>query len=135
MLFGYLLGFLIVPRLITQERFPELPCICGVILTLMAFLTTGYVSIRCIALLDAANAMNTNALSYCGAAPWTPMTSALIVMAYSGGSIMPKLYVALKSLVGFQTSFALLVIPSYLAVFFYARHYGRTGLLPLDQIQ
>ncbi|AHK71474.1 hypothetical protein GLS_c15950 [Gluconobacter oxydans DSM 3504] len=35
MLFGYLLGFLIVPRLITQECFSELPCICGVILTLM----------------------------------------------------------------------------------------------------
>lgn len=34
-LFGYLLGFLIVPRLITQERFLELSCICGVILTLM----------------------------------------------------------------------------------------------------
>ncbi|MFT8523309.1 hypothetical protein [Gluconobacter oxydans] len=56
-LFGYLLGFLIVPRLITQERFLELSCICGVILTLMAFLTPGYVAIRCIALLGAANDM------------------------------------------------------------------------------
>ncbi|AHK71473.1 hypothetical protein [Gluconobacter oxydans] len=48
---------------------------------------------------------------------------------------MPQLYVALKPFIGFQTSFALLVIPTYIAVFFYARHYGPTGLLPLDQTQ
>ncbi|WP_252345515.1 hypothetical protein [Gluconobacter sp. P1C6_b] len=63
------------------------------------------------------------------------MASALIVTAYSGGAIMPQVYVTLKPFIGFQSSFALFVIPSCLAVFFYARHYGQTGLLPLDQTQ
>jgi len=136
MLFGYLLGFIIVPRIITQERFLELSCIGGIILTLMAFLTTGYVSVGCVALLGAANAMimpTIFPIAIRGAGPWTPLASALIVMAYSGGAIMPQIYVALKPFIGFQGMFALLVIPSYLAVFFYARHYGQTGLLPLDQ--
>ncbi|WP_281362762.1 hypothetical protein [Nguyenibacter vanlangensis] len=39
---------------------------------------------------------------------------------------------ALKPFVGFQGMFALLVLPSYLAILFYARRYGQTGL-PLDQ--
>ena len=70
-----------------------------------------------------------------GAGPWTPLASALIVMAYSGGAIIPQIYVLLKPYVGFQAMFALLVLPSYLAVLFYARRYGQTGLLPLDQKQ
>ncbi|GBR55796.1 glucose/galactose MFS transporter [Gluconobacter sphaericus] len=136
MLFGYLLGFAIIPRIITQERFLELSCIAGIILTLMAFLTTGYVSVACVALLGAANAMMMPTIfpiAIRGAGPWTPLASALLVMTYSGGAIIPQIYVALKPLIGFQAMFALLVIPSYFAVFFYARRYGQTGLLPLDQ--
>lgn len=138
MLFGYLLGFFIVPRIITQERFLELSCIGGIGLTLMAFMTGGYVSVGCVALLGAANAMMMPTIfpiAIRGAGPWTPLASALIVMAYSGGAIMPQVYVALKPFVGFQAMFALLVIPSYLAILFYARRYGQTGLLPLDQTQ
>jgi len=49
------------------------------------------------------------------------------------GAGLSQIYVALKPVLGFQAMFALLVLPSYLALLLYARRYGQTGLLPLDQ--
>lgn len=136
MLGGYVTGFLIVPRFVTQERLMELACMLGGLLTIAAFLTHGYVSVLCVALLGAANAMlmpTIFPIAIRGAGLWTPLASALLVMAYSGGAIIPQIYVALKPVIGFQAMFALLVLPSYLALLFYARRYGQTGLLPLDR--
>ena len=136
MLGGYILGFLVVPRIVTQERLMELACFLGAGLTVAAFLTQGYVSVLCVALLGAANAMlmpSIFPIAIRGGGAWTPLASALLVMAYSGGAIIPQIYVILKPFVGFQGMFALLVLPSYLALLLYARRYGRTGLLPLDQ--
>lgn len=114
----------------------ELACILGGMLTITAFLTHGYVSVLCVALLGAANAMlmpTIFPIAIRGAGSWTPLASALLVMAYSGGAVIPQIYVALKPVIGFQAMFALLVLPSYLALLIYARRYGQTGLLPLDQ--
>ncbi|KXV45152.1 glucose/galactose transporter [Gluconobacter roseus] len=136
MLGGYVTGFLIVPRFVTQERLMELACMMGGLLTTAAFLTHGYVSVLCVALLGAANAMlmpTIFPIAIRGAGLWTPLASALLVMAYSGGAIIPQIYVALKPVFGFQAMFALLVLPSYLALLLYARRYGQTGRLPLDQ--
>ncbi|AHK71466.1 glucose/galactose MFS transporter [Gluconobacter oxydans] len=136
MLGGYVAGFVIVPRILTQERLMELACILGGMLTITAFLTHGYVSVLCVALLGAANAMlmpTIFPIAIRGAGSWTPLASALLVMAYSGGAVIPQIYVALKPVIGFQAMFALLVLPSYLALLIYARRYGQTGLLPLDQ--
>jgi len=136
MLSGYVAGFVVVPRIITQERFMEVCCLAGGLLTIAAYLTHGYTSVLCVALLGAANAMlmpTIFPIALRGAGPWTPLVSALIVMAYSGGAIIPQIYVALKPFVGFQAMFALLVLPSYLIILLYARRYGKTGLLPLDQ--
>lgn len=136
MLSGYLAGFMIVPRVLTQERFMELSCIIGAMLTIAAFLTHGYVSVLCVALLGATNAMlmpTIFPIAIRGAGAWTPLASALMVMAYSGGGIIPQIYVALKPFMGFQATFVMLVLPSYLAILLYARRYGQTGLLPLDQ--
>ncbi|MQR99595.1 glucose/galactose MFS transporter [Gluconobacter sp. AC10] len=136
MLGGYVAGFVIVPRVLTQERLMELACILGGMLTVIAFLTHGYVSVLCVALLGAANAMlmpTIFPIAIRGAGSWTPLASALLVMAYSGGAVIPQIYVALKPVIGLQTMFALLVLPSYLAILIYARRYGQTGLLPLDQ--
>ncbi|GBR66929.1 glucose/galactose MFS transporter [Gluconobacter kanchanaburiensis] len=138
MLGGYLAGFLIVPRFLTQERFMELSCLTGGLLTIVAFLTHGYASVLCVALLGAANAMlmpTIFPIAIRGAGAWTPLASALMVMAFSGGGIIPQIYVALKPFIGFQAAFSLLVLPSYLAILLYARRYGQTGLLLLDQEQ
>ncbi|MFT8802950.1 MAG: glucose/galactose MFS transporter [Gluconobacter cerinus] len=136
MLGGYVAGFVIVPRVLAQERLMELACILGGMLTITAFLTHGYVSVLCVALLGVANAMlmpTIFPIAIRGAGSWTPLASALLVMAYSGGAVIPQIYVAMKPMIGFQAMFALLVLPSYFALLIYARRYGQTGLLRLDQ--
>ncbi|WP_246285514.1 glucose/galactose MFS transporter [Nguyenibacter vanlangensis] len=94
MLAGYVAGFVVVPRLITQERFLELSCIGGCVLTGAALVTHGYVSVLCVALLGATNAMlmpTIFPIAIRGAGAWTPLASALLVMAYSGGAIVPQI--------------------------------------------
>lgn len=135
MLVDYIAGFLIVPRFIPQERYMALSCILGIILTALAFLTHGYTSVLCIALLGIANAMimpTIFPIAIRGAGAATPLASAFLVMAYSGGAIIPQLYVQLKPYVGFQGMFALIVIPSYLAIMAYALRYGTIGLTKRD---
>ncbi|WP_077808364.1 glucose/galactose MFS transporter [Neoasaia chiangmaiensis] len=134
MLIGYIAGFLVVPRILPQERYLELSCVLGIVLTALAFLTHGYTSVLCVALLGVANAMimpTIFPIAIRGAGAATPLASALLVMSYSGGAIIPQFYVLLKPYLGFQGMFALLVLPCYAAILAYARRYGRVGLGPL----
>ncbi|MCQ9156897.1 glucose/galactose MFS transporter [Acidomonas methanolica] len=131
MLAGYVAGFIIVPRFVSQERYMAFSCLAGMCLTVFAFLAHGYVSVLFVALLGFANAMimpTIFPIAIRGAGRATSLASALLIMAYSGGAIIPQFYVLLKPYVGFQAMFALLVLPSYAAIFLYARLYGRIGL-------
>ncbi|WP_084712150.1 glucose/galactose MFS transporter [Tanticharoenia sakaeratensis] len=131
MLIGYAAGFIVVPRRISQERYLELSCALGIVLTTCAFLTHGYVSVLCVALLGVANAMimpTIFPIAIRGAGSATPLASALMIMTYSGGAIVPQIYVWLKMHFGFQGTFTALVLPSYVAILAFARRYGRVGL-------
>lgn len=131
MLVGYILGFVIVPRFIPQERYVQISCLAGCALTLLAVFTRGYPSVFCIALLGITNAMIMPTLfpiAIRGAGAMTAMASAVMVMSYSGGAIVPQFYVWLKPLYGFQPMFAAIVIPAYLVILVYAHRYGRIGL-------
>lgn len=131
MLIGYIMGFVIVPRFIRQERYVQLSCAAGCILTVFAVLTQGYTSVFCVALLGVTNAMIMPTLfpiAIRGAGHMTAMASAVMVMSYSGGAVVPQFYVWLKPIFGFQGMFALIVIPAYLVILAYAHRYGRVGL-------
>ncbi|GAB6853493.1 glucose/galactose MFS transporter [Asaia astilbis] len=131
MLIGYLMGFIIVPRFIKQESYVQLSCLTGCFLTVMAYLTQGYASVFCVALLGVTNAMvmpTVFPIAIRGAGHMTALASALMVMAYSGGAIVPQFYVWLKPTFGFQGLFAAIVVPSYLVILTYAWRYGRVGL-------
>ncbi|WP_222548076.1 glucose/galactose MFS transporter [Asaia lannensis] len=131
MLIGYIMGFVIVPRLIRQERYVQISCAAGCVLTVFAVLTQGYTSVFCVALLGVTNAMIMPTLfpiAIRGAGHMTAMASAVMVMSYSGGAIVPQFYVWLKPVFGFQGMFALIVIPAYLVILAYAHRYGRVGL-------
>ncbi|GBQ99875.1 glucose/galactose MFS transporter [Gluconacetobacter liquefaciens] len=128
MMLGYVAGLLAVPRLLSQERCMELSCLVGCVLTVLAWATHGYVSVVCVALLGLSNAMIMPALfpiAIRGAGASTPLASALLVMAFCGGAIMPQLYVWLKPIIGFQRMFAMLMLPSYFAILLYGRYFGR----------
>jgi len=135
MLIGYIMGFIIVPRFISQENYIQISCLVGCALTIVAVLTQGYTSVFCVALLGVTNAMimpTIFPIAIRGAAHMTAMASAIMVMSYSGGAVVPQFYVWLKPVFGFQGMFAMIVIPAYLVILAYARRYGRVGLTTQD---
>ncbi|QHI96093.1 glucose/galactose MFS transporter [Aristophania vespae] len=131
MLIGYIAGFVVVPRFVTQEVYVQFSCFIGIVFAICAFFTHGYSSVFFIALLGAANAMIMPILfpiALRGAGALTSLVSAVLVMTYCGGAIIPPIYVLLKPYLGFQGALILLVVPSYLAMSAYAYYFGRVGL-------
>jgi len=133
MLLGYLAGLALIPRVISQERYLAVSAGLGVLLTLAALLTHGYVSVGFVAALGFANAMMWPAifpLAIRGLGRFTQTGSALLIMGIAGGAIIPQLFAALKTSMPehFQGIFAFLMIPCYLYIGYFALHGYRVGL-------
>jgi len=133
MLVGYLAGLALIPRVISQERYLAVSAGLGVVLTFAALVTHGYVSVGFVAALGFANAMMWPAifpLAIRGLGRFTQTGSALLVMGIAGGAIIPQLFAGLKAWMPeyFQGIFALLMIPCYLYIGYFALHGYRVGL-------
>lgn len=130
MLFGYVVGLLAIPRFISQDRYLALSAIVGIVLVVGAYLTEGYTSIAFVALLGFANAMmwpTIFPLAIRGLGRHTETGAAVLVMAISGGAIIPQLFAILKQYYDFQFVFMALMAPSYLYIFYFAIYGYRTG--------
>ncbi|KDE21444.1 glucose/galactose transporter [Acetobacter aceti 1023] len=128
MLCGYLLGLVCVPRVFSQERALMLSCIIGFGLSILAYITHGYVSVACIALLGFANSMIFPSLfpTVLKNAPNNAsFVSALLVMAYCGGGILPQCFVWLKTIIGFQAAFSALSCLSYIGISMYILRFSQ----------
>ena len=126
MLIGYMAGLLLIPRVASQQRYLAMSAGLGVLLTIGATLTRGYVSVGFIASLGFANAMMWPAifpLAIRGLGRHTETGSALLIMAIAGGAIMPYVFALLKQHIDFQLAYMALCVPSYL----YILHYGTRG--------
>lgn len=122
MLLGYVAGLLVIPRFISQQSYLALSAALGVVLTVGAYLTSGYTSVAFIAALGFANAMMWPAifpLAIRGLGAHTETGSAFLIMAISGGALMPYAFGLLKAHVDFQLAYMLLAVPSYLYILFY----------------
>jgi len=133
MLVGYLVGLVLIPRYCSQERWLAISAVLGVILTLGAFLSKDYVSVGFMASLGFANAIMWAAifpLAIRGLGRFTQIGSALLVMGIAGGAIIPQLYAVLKHYAPeyFQGFFALLMIPCYLYILYFAVYGHKAGL-------
>jgi MFS transporter, FHS family, L-fucose permease len=123
MLLGYVAGLLTIPKLISQERFLALSAVLGVVFSLAAFVTQGYVSVGFVAALGFANAMMWPAifpLAIRGLGRHTELGSALLIMGIAGGAVIPQIFAHLKSHYDFQAVFCALMVPAYCYIFFYA---------------
>lgn len=123
MLVGYLVGLVLIPRFISQERWLAISAILGVAFTVGAFVTHGMTSVAFVAALGFANAMMWPAifpLAIQGLGRFTEQGSALLIMGISGGAIIPQLFVHLKETMNFQLVFLLLMVPCYLYILFFA---------------
>ena len=131
MLLGYIVGFLTIPRLISQQRYLAISAVLGVLFTLGAFLTKGYISVGFVAALGFANAMMWPAifpLAIHGLGRLIERGSALLIMGICGGAVVPQLFAHLKQHHDFQAVFALLMAPCYCYIFYYALRGHRAGL-------
>ena len=128
MLVGYVIGLLVIPRFISQEKYLAVSAVLGVVFTLGAYFTHGYVSVGFVAALGFANAMMWPAifpLAIRGLGRFTQTGSALLVMGIAGGAIIPQAFALLKHAYPehFQLVFAALMIPCYL----YILYFGTVG--------
>ena len=132
MLIGYVLGILAIPKFITQQKALQISAILGVVLTLLALVTTGFTSVLCVALLGLANALMWPAifpLAIAGLGKFTKFGSALVVMGIAGGALLPLAYGRLADSIGTQAAYAI-ALPCYLYILYYAaRGYRATAVI------
>ncbi len=130
MMLGYLIGLAVIPKYITQEVALKYSALLGILFTLGAFFTQGYVSVAFVAALGLANALMWPAIfpmAIKGLGKFTEKGSAILIMGISGGAIIPKLFASLKEHYHFQTVFAFLMIPCYLYILYYALKGHKAG--------
>ncbi|NOR88132.1 MAG: glucose/galactose MFS transporter [Bacteroidales bacterium] len=122
MLVGYIIGIFLIPRYISQQRALQVSAILGIIFSIAALLTNGFTSVLFIALLGLANALVWPAvwpLAIRGLGKHIKTGSALLIMAISGGAILPLFWGKLSDVYDSQTAYVIL-IPAYLFILFFA---------------
>lgn len=122
MLCGYVIGTVVVPVVFSQMGYLALSAILGMGLCLAAVLTQGMGSVLCVALFGLANAMMMPILFPLVlrlAGRWQAQATAVLVMAFAGGGVMPQVFAALIPCVGVKAAFMGLMMLSYAAVLLY----------------
>ncbi len=123
MLLGYVIGLFTIPKYLSQKLALKISAILGIIFTIAAYFTTGYVSVGFVAALGLANALMWPAifpLVISGLGKFTEKGPALLIMAIASGAIIPKAFASLKEKYNFQLVFCALMVPCYLYVLYYS---------------
>ena len=123
MVLGYIIGIICIPKYIKQETALMLSAIIGILFTVAAYLSVGYLSVIFIALLGLANSLMWPAifpLAIKGLGKYTKIGSALLIMGISGGAFIPQIYAAIEHVKGPQTAFLISMLPCYMYILFYA---------------
>ncbi len=122
MLVGYVIGIFLIPRYISQQKALQVSAILGVIFSTAALFTSGFTSVLFIALLGLANALVWPAvwpLAIKGLGRHIKTGSAMLIMAISGGAILPLFWGKLSDIYDSQIAYSIL-IPAYLFILFFA---------------
>ncbi|MGZ2369526.1 sugar MFS transporter [Ancylomarina sp. YFZ004] len=122
MVVGYLLGITLIPRVISQRFALQMSAIFGIIFSLGVILTSGLTSVIFVALFGFANALVWPAiwpLALSNLGRFINTGSALLIMAISGGAIMPLVWGGLSDAFGSQQAYWVMV-PCYLFILFYS---------------
>ncbi|WNH11220.1 sugar MFS transporter [Thalassobellus suaedae] len=91
----YALGAILIPKFISQTTALKVSAFIGIVLSFCIVYSTGYTSVLFVAALGIANALVWPAvwpLTLKGLGKFTKTASALLIMAISGGAIIPPLY-------------------------------------------
>ncbi|WP_299886109.1 sugar MFS transporter [uncultured Lacinutrix sp.] len=151
MVFTYALGVFLIPKYISQALALKASAILGIILSFSIVFTSGFTSVLFVAALGFANALVWPAvwpLALKGLGEFTKTASALLIMAISGGAILPWLYGKIvdinkadlisqginESLVSSQASTYgyWILLPCYIIIMYYAFFGHKVGLKKQD---
>ncbi len=143
----YTLGIILIPKYISQSAALRVSAILGIIFTFCIVFTTGFTSILFVAALGISNALVWPAiwpLTLKGLGKFTKTASALLIMAISGGAIIPPLYGKFVDIMkadlinqGIEDANALsqasttgywILLPSYIFILYYAIKGHKVGL-------
>ena len=130
MLAGYAIGIIVIPKYISQVKVLKLSAVMGLIFVSMALLTSGYVSVACIALLGFANSLvwpSIWPLAINGLGRFTKIGSSLLIVAIGGGALLPLLYGWLADVFSPHHAYWI-VVPCYLCIWYYAKAGHKVGL-------
>jgi len=122
MLIGYVIGIFSIPKYLKQEKALMLSAVFGIIFSLLAIFTSGYISLAFVALLGLANALMWPAiwpLALADMGRFTKAASSLLVMGIAGGAIIPLAYGALADSWDARSAYWIM-IPCYLFIYYYA---------------
>jgi glucose/galactose transporter len=143
----YALGVFLIPKYISQSFALKASAILGIICSFCIVYTSGFTSVLFVAALGIANALVWPAiwpLALTGLGRFTKTASALLIMAISGGAIIPPLYGALVDhkkeeliVAGINEANAIteaasfgywILLPCYLMILYYAFWGHKIGL-------
>jgi FHS family L-fucose permease-like MFS transporter len=119
---GYLLGVIMIPKIISQKSSLAISAILGLVFVIAALLTNGAVSISFLVLLSFAHSFMWPAiwpLALDSLGRFTKTASALLVMGIVGGALLPLVYGAMADASNRQVAF-LVTVPCYLYILFFA---------------
>ncbi|HET9429903.1 MAG TPA: sugar MFS transporter, partial [Chitinophagaceae bacterium] len=123
MLLGYLIGIFTIPKYVSQEKALRFSAMAGILFTIGAYTTKGYVSVGFVAALGLANALMWPAifpLAIKQLGRFTERGSALLIMGIAGGAVIPLLFGYLKAGIDFQLVFLVIMLPCYLYILYYS---------------
>jgi FHS family L-fucose permease-like MFS transporter len=122
MILGYFIGIVCIPKYFSQEKAMKVSSLLGLVLSILALATNGYLSVAFIALLGLANSLIWPSLwpmALAGLGKFTKIGSSLLIMGISGGAIIPLAYGKLSDV--FSPHYAyMILIPTYLIIWYYA---------------
>lgn len=122
MIIGYIIGIICIPKYFTQDNALKVSAILGLVFSVAAIFSGGYISVLFIALLGLANSLMWPAiwpLAIADLGRFTKVGSSLLIMALAGGALIPLLYGRLADVFNPQQAYWILV-PCYLFIAYYA---------------
>ncbi len=122
MIVGYIVGIISIPKYISQAKALSISAIVGLVFSIAAIFSHGYVSVAFIALLGLANSLMWPAiwpLAIADLGRFTKIGSSLLIMAIAGAALLPLLYGRLVDVFNSTQAYWILV-PCYLFIAYYA---------------
>jgi len=124
MLLGYLIGIICIPKYFSQELALKVASILGIVFSLSAIFSSGYVSVMFIALLGLSNSLMWPSiwpLAIADLGRFTKIGSSLLIMAIGGGAILPLAYGHLADTFNPQRAYWV-VVPCYIVIWYFAAY-------------